>query len=309
VSAPKRAKSKSKGPRAREWHRALRQWPHRWESPGKTAVVGVASVLRDYADFDTGRGARPSLETITFESGATKRSVRSALRQMVDLGWLKVTAEAVPWHRATEYDLVFPITAPEQSYDEASMGAQEHPYDQSPMGAQEHPNTEVAMGARMGARMGAPEHPDLLPPKHTAEEEEESASARSADAPLAALPTSKSKAHRDERLKAALHSVVVGEEAVAIAVKIGKEAGVSLDPGRCGLDRELIEAKERAGWSDADLVAYCVDKLRRSKPKDPTALLATDLRTRVTTSTLRIPARSPSTKTAPKARRASGRHR
>jgi hypothetical protein len=134
---------------------------------------------------------------------------------------------------------------------------------------------KVPRGAVRGAVRGADGHPDLRT-SDIEEEEEEGRCARSALAPLAATPPPPTESQVD--------SDAVDEAVLKVAADIAKGASVpeGIDPGRYGLGREMVEAKARAGWDDEQLVDYCVAKLLRKKPNEPTAWLATDLRTRVT---------------------------
>jgi hypothetical protein len=247
---------------------------------GKMPVIAVAAVMAGHARKD-GSNSRPSIETIMAEAGASQRTARLALALLVKVGWLKITAEAIPWHAPTVYRLAF------------LWDAQGHPMNEPRRDAQGHPMNEPRRDAPRDAQRDAHGHPDLRSPSKYEEEEEESAGARSFSDSLAALShdrvpvglfTNDDHGQGDLSLRGSSVDEIADTQEVAIAV--ARRARMDLDPGRSGLAGEMVAAKARAGWADADLIAYCADKLRRAKPKDPTAWLATDLRTRVTASTI-----------------------
>jgi len=45
--------------------------------------------LMDYADFDTGRNARPSIETLAADTALSKRQVYRELKLLRECGWIK----------------------------------------------------------------------------------------------------------------------------------------------------------------------------------------------------------------------------
>lgn len=262
------AKGKTKKPEPRkppiafQWHRALREAPQTWDRPGKAVVVAVASVYADRAHSD-GTNAKPSIRMLVAETGATERSVLLAVTLLVDLGWLVLTAKAVPYHSAAVYDLTFPMPAQEQAYDESSMPAQEQAYGGSPM------------PARMPVRMPAQEQ--VCSPSPTLEEDEESAGAPLPDGRVAAL-------HRTDPFDLFGDDPEPGESVATngVVAYIGQHIGRSFTPTP-SLVLELGRAKGRTGWSDADLGAYCVGKLKECKEngvkvRTPAGFLATDLR-------------------------------
>jgi hypothetical protein len=252
-------RTKKPPPIAFTWHRALRRWPHQWENPGKQAVVAVGMVVADYADRE--RTSFPAIETIMIEVGATRRTVRAALRHLVTTGWLDLTAKAVPYHRPAVYRLTIPDGAAEHPLADASdgsdRGAVEHPYGGARRGAVEQPYNGAHRGARMGARMGALEHPVVLA-SSLEEEEDEDGVAPSADAPVA-----------PPKSETADVSPITRDITAAMGMSIGSTR----------LRTALGDAKARTGFSDAVLAAYCVELLRRQgeRVQNPSAFLAADV--------------------------------
>jgi hypothetical protein len=78
----------------------------------------------------------------------------------------------------------------------------------------------------------------------------------------------------------------ITDEVRTIAREIASRlsVGTSIDPRKVGPG--LVGAKARTGWDDEDLIAHCVDTLKRNRPREPSAFLAKHLATRVTADTV-----------------------
>jgi hypothetical protein len=213
-------------------------------------VIAVALILATYADPD-GRHCRPAVETIVWQAGVTKRTVRTVLAWMVEHGWLEVTRRTGT--SPTEYRLTIPVGADDEHL---AGGAPEHQQKESPVVLTSTSGNGSA-GALAGARGGALEHPDLRTSEALAEEEEEERSARSADAALATRPNG-------------------SVDIKAITSVIGAATGRPI--GSSNLTAALLKAKSVTGWSDVALAAYCIEKLRGHDVRDLSAWLTTDLK-------------------------------
>lgn len=84
----------------------------------------VARYLADFANFDTGRGAYPSQETLAERAGCTERTVRYALKQLEQAGAIR----RQPWrrHRVVVYDLVPGNRHARSGYDDGKTESQGH---------------------------------------------------------------------------------------------------------------------------------------------------------------------------------------
>jgi len=86
--------------------------PHAWLDHLKDAGAGVprmrvAREIANYADHDTGQGARPSNATVAQTLGLTRESVNRAMRRLVADGWL------TPTGKASAGVVVYALTTPE----------------------------------------------------------------------------------------------------------------------------------------------------------------------------------------------------
>jgi hypothetical protein len=249
----------------------------------RSAIRLVADKRARCADSD-GRNCFPSQKALADFAGVTRDMVRLVDRQLEAAGLMELEKQA---GRGTSrrYRLVILASLDDRGDGHSTEGKMTV---QTVIQDQEDDRQDDRQGDR-----GDGHH--LLPPT-VREEEEESASARSAYAPLAALSStpvpvdlfSDDPMPQQQGGTATRPSVPsdLDPELVKSAHAIVRRARMDIDPGRSGLAREMTAAKARAGWSDLELVAYCAGKLRRARPKDPTAWLATDLRTRVTESTI-----------------------
>jgi Helix-turn-helix domain len=251
-----------------KWQRALkacRSIPT--EKPPRYAVLAVALVLVGYSD-PNGRHCRPGVGTIVWEAGISKRTVVLALDWLAEHGWLEIVKRTGT--SPTEYRLVIPAGAQEDQ----SGTAPEQDQNDSPVVLQST-SRNGAGGAPAGALAGALEHPNLptsVAPKGAEEEEECFAPCAAGAAPVAA--------HQEEAMP-------LDDDVLAICADIAAGAGVLVEAGR--LAQPLAEAKRRAGWNRGEVGAYCVEKVKRNKPRDPTAWLATDLTKRVSAHTVKSP--------------------
>jgi hypothetical protein len=266
--------TRSKTPMKLDWFQALRQCrdiPR--DSPRRVSVIAVAGVLMGYADAD-GSNCFPAIRTIRAEAGVSQLTVELVLAWLTDHGWLAVTRKVS--RRSTVYKLIIPLGA---VYHEGGTPDQVAVYHEG--------GTPGEAGVSLGVPMvyhGGGTYSVLRTPLKEEEEGGESASARSAVAPLAALSN-------DGRTESQGDGDVVDEAVIKLAAAIAAGADVSLDPGLKGLGREMVEAKARAGWDDDTLLRHCVQTLTRARRlDDPTAFLAHHLRTRVTATTQQPPA-------------------
>lgn len=90
------------------WRRAFTRTrhgaPHDCLTP---TAVAVGLVLSEYADWDTGTGARPGLERIATVVGTSPKTVVRAVQALVAAEWLE-REERGTFGRATSYRLTIP---------------------------------------------------------------------------------------------------------------------------------------------------------------------------------------------------------
>jgi hypothetical protein len=265
-------KKKAGAPMTRRWLTAVQQ-----DEELSKVAVHIAAAMFLFADND-GRHCYPSVETIVRRSRYTERWVRIGISDLTSAGYLKLARKANQ-HRPNEYALLIPETA--ETVEPTVRVVVSATPDAAQGGSECNPCDEpgVTPGVAPGVALTTP----YLRPPSDNEEEEESASARFADASLAALSTnpesfpdlfSDAEAERAE-------DAADGEESEtavwSIARHIAEGGRVPIDARRIG--KALLEAQARTGWSDLVLATYCVDKLRHGgrRIREASAFLATDL--------------------------------
>ena len=248
------------------WFEALRKFrdiPR--DSPSRYAVIVVGSILMGYADPD-GRNCCPSIHTIIEEAGVSERTVMLVLSWLVEHDWLVVFRRVS--RRPTIYRLTIPVPAEEQVPEETPYPPRSR-YQEKPV------------PAVVPAVVPNPEQEDSEV-RTSSEEEEESADAPSAYAPVAALQ------NHTPPLDLFSDGMIVPDqgqgdpwsedESVSdVAEQIAAHSRCSIEYSRLGPALDL--AKKRTGWSGDALAVYCVEKLKAQgrRVRNPSAFLVTDL--------------------------------
>jgi len=98
------------------WSKQLGQ-----DYPGlKMADRAVGLLLAHYADYQTGRGARPSQETLAEALGISDRTVRASLKRLEEAGAIYCSGR---WHRVKVWDLVLCNRNGASGYEEGKAEA------------------------------------------------------------------------------------------------------------------------------------------------------------------------------------------
>jgi hypothetical protein len=86
----------------------------------KMADRAVGLLLAHYADYQTGRGARPSQETLAEALGISDRTVRASLKRLEEAGAIYCSGR---WHRVKVWDLVLSNRNSASAYDDSKAEA------------------------------------------------------------------------------------------------------------------------------------------------------------------------------------------
>jgi hypothetical protein len=114
--------------------------------PGLTmADRAVGLLLTHFADYETGKGARPSQETIAEALGISERTVRGSLKRLEQAGAITCTGR---YHRVKVYDLMLCNRNGASAYEEIKAAAMSDVTGSD------------ASGNRNGASANQSEHPD-----------------------------------------------------------------------------------------------------------------------------------------------------